>query len=69
MISMDSPNMMIVVGHQLKRADTISSSPVKLRLGGMAMFKRLAMSHQAVASGRMLWNPRVRIKMRVFVRS
>lgn len=69
MISMESPNIIIVVGHQLNREDAIRSSPVKFILGGVAMFIRLTMSHQAVIIGRMLWRPRVRTKIRVLVRS
>lgn len=53
-ISMDSPSRMILVGHQLNSDDRISNSPVKLMLGGMAIFIRLASSHQAVIIGRML---------------
>lgn len=68
-ISIDTPNRMIVVGHQLNSDDTINSSPVKFMLGGMAMFIRLAISHHAVIIGRMLWNPRVSIRIRVCVRS
>jgi len=33
-ISIDTPNRMIVVGHQLNSDDTINSSPVKFMLGG-----------------------------------
>lgn len=68
-INIDSPNMMIVVGHQLNNDDAINSSPVKFMLGGVAMFIRLANSHQIVSIGKMLWNPRVRIIIRVLVRS
>lgn len=68
-INIDSPNMMIVVGHQLNSEDAISSSPVKFMVGGVAIFIRLASSHQIVSIGRMLWNPRVRIIIRVLVRS
>lgn len=53
-ISIDSPNRTIVVGHQLNRDDAINSSPVKLILGGVAMFIRLVISHQVVTIGRML---------------
>lgn len=69
MISIDSPRRMMVVGHQLNTDDTMSSSPVKLMLGGMAIFSRLAISHHAVIIGRILWNPRVSIRIRVCVRS
>lgn len=46
--------MMMVVGHQLNRADIINSSLVKFIVGGVAMFMRLASNHQVVAIGRML---------------
>lgn len=69
MISIDRPSKMMVVGHQLNKDVTMLSSPVKFMLGGMAMFKRLAISHQAVIIGRILWNPRVSIRIRVCVRS
>lgn len=69
MISIDNPSRMIVVGHQLNREDITSSSLVKFRAGGVAMFMRLVSSHQVVVIGRMLWNPRVRIRIRVCVRS
>lgn len=59
----------MVVGHQLNREDIISSSLVKFMVGGVAMFMRLVSSHQAVVMGRILWNPRVRIRVRVCVRS
>lgn len=54
MISIDSPSMMIVVGHQLNRVDIISSSLVKFIVGGIAMFMRLTKSHQVVVIGRIL---------------
>lgn len=60
---------MIVVGHQLNKVDIINSSLVKFMVGGVAIFIRLVSSHQVVAMGRMLWNPRVRISIRVCVRS
>lgn len=47
----------------------ISSSLVKFIVGGMAMFMRLVSSHQVVIMGRILWKPRVRIRIRVCVRS
>lgn len=68
-ISIDSPNMMIVVGHQLNREAAIINSPVKFMLGGVAMFIRFVISHQVVIIGRMLCSPRVRIMIRVLVRS
>lgn len=69
MISIDSPNIMIVVGHQLNREEAINNSPVKFMLGGVAIFIRLISNHQVVIIGRMLCSPRVRIIIRVFVRS
>lgn len=69
MISIDSPNMISVVGHQLNSEDAISNSPVKFMVGGVAMFIRLTSNHQIVSIGRILWNPRVRAIIRVLVRS
>lgn len=69
MISMDKPSRMMVGGHQLNIVEIIRSSPVKFMLGGVAMFIRFAESHQAVIIGRMLWKPRVSIRIRVCVRS
>lgn len=68
-ISINSPNKMMIVGHQLKREAAIRSSPVKFMLGGVAIFMRLVRSHQVVVIGIILWNPRVRIRIRVWVRS
>lgn len=53
-ISISSPNMIMLVGHQLKRDEAISSSPVKFRVGGVAIFIRLVNIHQDVVIGRML---------------
>lgn len=53
-ISIISPNRIIVVGHQLNRADAIRSSLVKFMLGGVAMFMSEVKSHQAVVMGRIL---------------
>lgn len=53
-IRVDSPSIIMVEGHQLNNEDMISSSPVKFIIGGVAMFIRLARSHQVVASGRIL---------------
>lgn len=69
MISMDRPRRTMVGGHQLNMAEIIRSSPVKFMLGGVAMFIRFAISHQVVIIGRMLWKPRVSIRIRVCVRS
>lgn len=69
MIRMDKLSKIIVVGHQLNREDRIRNSLVKFIMGGVAMFMRLERSHQVVVIGRILWNPRVRIRMRVCVRS
>lgn len=54
MISIESPNIIIVVGHQLNSEDAINSSPVKFIVGGVAMFIRFVSSHQIVSIGRIL---------------
>lgn len=69
MSSIDRPSRMMVGGHQLNMDEMIISSPVKFMLGGVAIFIRFAASHQAVIIGRMLWNPRVSMRIRVCVRS
>lgn len=57
---------MIIVGFdQLNVAVMISSSPVRLTVGGSAMFVRLASSHHVVIRGRMSWSPRASTKVRV----
>lgn len=69
MINIDRPSRMMVGGHQLNIEEIIRSSPVKFMLGGVAIFTRFAISHQVAIIGRMLWNPRVSIRIRVCVRS
>lgn len=59
----------MVGGDQLNIEEIIKSSPVKFMLGGVAMFMRFATNHQVVIIGRILWNPRVSIRIRVCVRS
>lgn len=54
MINIDRPSRIMVDGHQLNTDERMSSSPVKLMLGGMAIFIRLAISHHAVIIGRTL---------------
>lgn len=45
------------------------SSAMRLVVGGIAMFVRLARSHQVAMRGRRGWRPRVRRRMRLWVRS
>lgn len=68
-INVDKPSKMMVGGHQLNIEEMIRISPVKFMLGGVAMFIRFAVNHQAVIMGRMLWKPRVSMRTRVCVRS
>ena len=60
---------MIVRGDQLKRAIIIVSSAIRLVVGGRAMLVRLARSHHVDISGRRGCRPRVRIRIRLCVRS
>ena len=54
---------------QLKRAVMIVSSAIRLVVGGRAMLVKLASSHHVDISGRRGCKPRVRIRMRLCVRS
>lgn len=47
----------------------IVSSAIRFVVGGRAMFARLANSHQVAISGRRGCNPRVRMRMRLWMRS
>lgn len=69
MIKVPKPVRMIVGVDQLRRAEMIMSSPIRLMVGGRAIFVKLARSHQDVIRGRMVWKPRARIRVRVWVRS
>lgn len=44
---------------------TTNNSPIKLIDGGSARLVRLAMSHQAAISGRIVCRPRARINVRL----
>ena len=60
----------IIVGEdQLKRATIIVSSAIRLVVGGRAMLVKLASNHHTDINGRRCWRPRVRIRMRLCVRS
>ena len=60
----------IIVGEdQLKRATIIVSSAIRLVVGGRAMLVKLASNHHTDINGRRGWTPRVRIRMRLCVRS
>lgn len=49
--------------------NTTNSSPIRLIDGGSARLVRLAMSHQAAISGRIVCRPRARISVRLWIRS
>lgn len=60
----------IIVGEdQLKRAIIIVNSAIKLVVGGRAMLVRLARSHHRDIRGRSGCRPRVRMRIRLCVRS
>lgn len=63
------PVKMIVREDQLNRAIMMVSSAMRLIVGGSAMFVRLARSHQVAMSGSRGCSPRVRIRIRLWVRS
>lgn len=63
------PVRIMVKKDQLKRAVMIVNSAIKLVVGGRAMFVRFAKSHQVVISGKRGWRPRVRKRIRLWVRS
>lgn len=56
-------------GDQLKRAIMIVNSAIRLVVGGRAMLVRLAKSHHVDINGRRGCKPRVRIRIRLCVRS
>lgn len=60
---------MIVRGDQLKSEIMMVSSAIRFVVGGSAMFVRFASSHQVAMSGRRGCKPRVRMRIRLCVRS
>lgn len=54
---MPSPAITIVIGDQSSREEKIISSPMKLMVGGRAMFVRLVIIHHAAISGKIIWAP------------
>ena len=54
---------------QLNRAVMMVSSAIRFVVGGRAMFVRLANNHQVAISGRRGCRPRVRRRIRLWVRS
>lgn len=61
--------IIIVNGHQFIRVVKIRSSPIKLIVGGRAIFVRLAMIHHEVISGKIIWAPCSSRSARLCVRS
>lgn len=61
--------MAIVSGDQLNSEEMIRSSPVKLIVGGSAMFIRFASSHHVVIRGKINCRPRASSIVRLWVRS
>lgn len=64
-----APVRMIVRVDQLNRAIIMVSSAIRFVVGGRAMFVRLARSHQVAIRGKRGCRPRVRIRIRLCVRS
>lgn len=56
-------------GDQLNKAIIIVNSAIRLVVGGRAMLVRLARSHHVAIRGRRGCRPRVRMRMRLCVRS
>lgn len=63
------PVKMIVRADQLNSEIMMVSSAIKFVVGGRAIFVRFAKSHQIAISGRRGWRPRVKRRMRLWVRS
>lgn len=57
--------MVIVRGDQLNSEEMIRSSPVKLIVGGSAMFIRFASSHHVVIKGKINCRPRASSMVRL----
>lgn len=66
---MAAPVKIMVKVDQLNRAVIIVSSAIRLVVGGRAMFVRLASSHQVAISGKSGCRPRVKNRIRLWVRS
>lgn len=64
-----APVRMMVGVDQLNSAVIMVSSAIRLVVGGRAMFVRLASSHQVAIRGRRGCRPRVRRRIRLWVRS
>lgn len=64
-MTMLTPMRMMDNGDQENVDMTTNSSPMRLIVGGRARFVRLANSHQAAISGRMVCSPRARIIVRL----
>lgn len=69
MISILVPARIIVRLDQENDEIITSSSPIRLMEGGRARLARLASSHHAAISGRMVCSPRARIIVRLWIRS
>lgn len=64
-----NPVIKMVVFDQLNSEVIMDNSPIRLMVGGRAMLFRLAESHHKVISGSKSCMLRVRIRIRLFVRS
>ena len=69
MITMFVPMRMMVRFDHEKVDMIMSSSPIRLMIGGRARFARHASSHQVAISGRKICGPRARIMVRLWIRS
>lgn len=65
MSSTPVPVSTIVQFDHLNREEIMSSSPIRLGLGGRARLARLARNHDVPMSGRIIWVPRARSSVRL----
>lgn len=63
------PVKIIVQFDHLKREEIMSSSPMRLGLGGRARLAKLAKNHDVPMSGRIICVPRARSSVRLWMRS
>lgn len=66
---MPNPVSAIVHHDQLSRDVMIINSPIRLGSGGKARLAKLEINHQVAIRGRIVWSPRARTMVRLWVRS
>lgn len=68
-ISAPAPVKIIVHHDQPSRAEIMISSPMRLGSGGRARLAKQVINHHVAIKGRIICEPRVRIIVRLWVRS